>query len=44
MLTELDSDDSPVVSFSSDFIDITGDDEIDSIRVQSVLFGNVELG
>ncbi|KAL3830986.1 hypothetical protein ACJIZ3_019788 [Penstemon smallii] len=29
---ELDSDDSPIVSSSSNFIDITSDDEIDSIR------------
>ncbi|KAL3812962.1 hypothetical protein ACJIZ3_014230 [Penstemon smallii] len=40
MITELDSDGSPVVSSSSDYIDITDDDEIDSIRVHSVLFGN----
>ncbi|KAL3846131.1 hypothetical protein ACJIZ3_003534 [Penstemon smallii] len=49
MNTETDSDDSPTVSSSStDYIEITGDDEIDRVRVNSVLFGNsgadVEIG
>ncbi|KAL3820186.1 hypothetical protein ACJIZ3_006091 [Penstemon smallii] len=43
MCTELDSNDSPVVSASSDFIDITGYDEIDSLRIHSVLFDDVDL-
>ncbi|KAL3834238.1 hypothetical protein ACJIZ3_008974 [Penstemon smallii] len=40
MRSELHSDYSPIGSFSSDHIDITGDDEVDIIRVYSVLFGN----
>ncbi|KAL3834290.1 hypothetical protein ACJIZ3_009026 [Penstemon smallii] len=49
MDTETDSNDSSTVSSSStDYIEITGDDEIDRVRVNSVLFGNsgadVEIG
>ncbi|KAL3849365.1 hypothetical protein ACJIZ3_011247 [Penstemon smallii] len=44
MHTELDSNDFVDVfsSSSSDLVDLTGDDEIDSIRVQSSLVDHVE--